>query len=653
MGDTEQKIKIESYANFSGINQKSSKYLTAENEVLNIKNLDFDTLGALSSVPGTTQFMLAGSTSAIRGIAEFTAPGNTYGYGSYTNIMIAMDQYKVSAVQGHTFNNIYSYFNTNNTNSWDTVTAGGALFGTNQWDMIRYPSVTLTFGYTTWGGVTFPAYQRVRDYTAAKQYSLPRPLGISLVNLGSSSGASTSLSQGWSGNVEFSFFFARGDGFVGPPYNFTLDMQALGTFFYKTYDFALPSLNPAGGATYSDFSINSIVMAFRSEGSSAHYISYNPGTITARIGYADFTSGFLVPEETDLIDYFGTFFYGFSNSCGADATNVSTCNQPSCIELYENQMFSGGFFNQPDLIVPSNIGEYEKSDEENWFYFRKGDGDIITCFKAYINRMVIFKTGSIGELAGQDPDNFVLSETSTNYGCISNTGACTWEQKLWFLDREGIAEYNGANTKIVSDKMEYIFRRMNVSAARNTASMVYLKDRNQIHTSIPIDGATSNNMVVIYDTLLDSWSLRDITNGTALAVLGNHGNTSQVAYYGDFSGMIYQYGTSFLTSNGNAVTYVMQSKFFNNLGNSTEKMFRRLFLDATVPSGCTYDFEVNFYKNQGESPALRTTMTLSEFQNRIDFGIAAKDLSVEFIHVGTSFLQLNGFTIVDRFLRDV
>lgn len=82
-------------------------------------------------------------------------------------------------------------------------------------------------------------------------------------------------------------------------------------------------------------------------------------------------------------------------------------------------------------------------------------------------------------------------------------------------------------------------------------------------------------------------------------------------------------------------------------------MFRRLYVDAAIPSGSTYDILVNFYTDQGTTAALSMTMTISEFQKRLDFGLPAKDMSVEFVYSEGNFLKLNGYTIEYRFQRSV
>jgi hypothetical protein len=63
-----QKLKVENYSNFGGINSKFSPHLTTPMEFMDIKNYDFQTPGSLTQRWGATQYMgqtLAGKITAL------------------------------------------------------------------------------------------------------------------------------------------------------------------------------------------------------------------------------------------------------------------------------------------------------------------------------------------------------------------------------------------------------------------------------------------------------------------------------------------------------------------------------------------------------------------------------------------------------------
>ena len=66
-----QKRRTTNYQLYGGINQKSSKYTVQENQVDDLRNMDFNIPNALSKRPGYTQMVTAGTTGAITNLFEF------------------------------------------------------------------------------------------------------------------------------------------------------------------------------------------------------------------------------------------------------------------------------------------------------------------------------------------------------------------------------------------------------------------------------------------------------------------------------------------------------------------------------------------------------------------------------------------------------
>jgi hypothetical protein len=187
--------------------------------------------------------------------------------------------------------------------------------------------------------------------------------------------------------------------------------------------------------------------------------------------------------------------------------------------------------------------------------------------------------------------------------------------------------------------------------------MIHVKMRNEVWTLIPIDGSEYNNLIVIYDYIAKAWYTADCPRGgiTCSNVL-SLSDDKPVPFYGTTGGLVGSWGSSFIGDNGSGVTYVIKSRFFSDMGNTTTKMFRRLFLDAFVPSGSTQTFYCNFYSDHQDTPYYSTTMVISAnpVQQRIEFGVPGKAMSVEMFYLGEAGpLQLSGFGIAYRYQRDV
>jgi hypothetical protein len=638
----EEKEKLEEYQATGGIDLKSSRYVTPDNSFLKISNLDFRTIGALSTTPGTTQYQVPGSTAPITGIVDYWSLGYTAGLRSQTYAIVATTDYGAYNVTGLTYSRIFTgtFIGSTGPVAPYVFSRNQYLFGTNGYDFFTYGV----------GG------------TQALQYGLPKPGYLNAPGL---------VLAGASGQTEAIFFYqayVRNDGLIGPVVGFTLPQGSL------RYNLTMGNILPAYGETLGSFGISGIQLWVQYGSNAPLGLS---GLLAPGAGYSlvagstgnsfvNFNYNFpFDPEE-----YFGTFYYGLQEKADNGAFGIQDAgygaaspyyaapvlplafpNAPSTIEFYFNQLVVGGFVQAPDTVWFSNVGQLEKHDFTNSFDVGAGDGDIVTCIKSYLTNLVIFKTGSVYLAQGVDlQDDVTVSVITNNYGCISPRGACVWNQNLWFLDSNGIASFNGANTEVISKKVDEYFQRMNVVAAKTQAIMLHVKERNEVWCAIPIDGADYNNLLVIYDYQSGGWRTRTLDKATSINNL-TQGVNKQYTYQGSYSGILSIYGPSFVRDLGTAFTSTLQTRFHAPLGHSVECQWRRLYLDCTIPEGTTQVYGINFYRNQGNSPVLSTTMVLSDFQNRLEIGIPGRSLSFELIYNGGDFLQFNGYTLEYRLQR--
>jgi len=109
-----------------------------------------------------------------------------------------------------------------------------------------------------------------------------------------------------------------------------------------------------------------------------------------------------------------------------------------------------------------------------------------------------------------------------------------------------------------------------------------------------------------------------------------------------------------------------KTRYMHDLGQSIQKQFRRVYLNAdpvygvTSSAGVTSTYNVtfpmpmNFYQDYGPSIVLSISFALGAFQDRNDFGISAKALAFEiFALPNSSPLKIHGFTIEQRMQRNV
>ena len=326
---------------------------------------------------------------------------------------------------------------------------------------------------------------------------------------------------------------------------------------------------------------------------------------------------------------------------------------PQYLAVYDNRLFSAGYSSTPSTVWFSDVKEPEGYLPTNNFEVRTNDSDYITALSAYQTRLYIFKRNSFHVLGGDNPNNFFVQEISNQYGCLNNRSVVVFENLLYFLDRKGVVEYTGSNISFSSLKIQPIFDRMNYAAALITACGVHDKLRNQVLFAIPIDGATSNNLTVAYDYVAKAWTYHTGYNPSIFAEIQGRNDTKRV-FSGNFDGTVNFYSASFLSDNGNGITLSFKTRYLHDLGDSVQKQFRRLYVNADN-LGSTLLSKVNIMQDYGTSIVLGTTLIQGAFQERIDFGISAKSLAFEMITVNTtnSPLKIHGFTIESRVQRKV
>ena len=379
-------------------------------------------------------------------------------------------------------------------------------------------------------------------------------------------------------------------------------------------------------------------------------------TLTGLTLPAGFGISALVFYRTDvngsILSRFATsgFTTSFTDTGAAPLTSdilppyVSFSLAPRVLSLFNNALFMSGFSGALSTLFFSDVGEPQGVRPEYFFEVRTNDGDRVVGHIPYLGSLTVFKERSFHRVTGNNPSNYGLAEISDQYGCVSSRAAVVWNDLLWFLDRKGICQFNGAGVDIVSFKVEPIFLRMNLDAARDNATAVHDRLNNQVKFSFPVDGSTKNNMTVVYDYLTQAWTT-ELGYEPSVAFMARGSEPKSTVFYGGYSGTIHNFNPALRGDNGRGMTTVAKTRFLADMGNSVMKQFRRLFTD-TVEVGVSSVIGVNFFQDYGASIVLTRQTVQSSFQTRIDFGIQAKALSVEFSHFSdTEDMQLNGYTV--------
>lgn len=677
-----QKVKAERYSNFGGLNTKVSKYQTDQQQTIRLINYDFSTPGALTKRPGFAYFGGASYGGFVTELYQFQKISGA----SYTVVFGQSGAFLSGNTTTQLYPNIYpgasgvfGYTLTYTSTVGQTYvpslqTMNDMLYvaGPQYWvswdtnQLVNVPAANnAPYAYPVQPDVIAPLYVTFMSYGGAGafftasmsyRYYMAAVKGISRVVYGGTPFTNPYLvidkrvrAPTWSGMIdqgatytEIGFFDTNlTDAIAAGASYLLIYRQILGITGGQYQQDAVPlstaifqfplSAYAAGASLFRDMGNNAWV----------NNVTYAP------LGQ---TAAALYPQHPYI-----SFNQSWSNwgNANVDGGAFLEKSNPSIIETYNNMMIMGGFPSVPSKIYWSQLGTPEYVDAENFAEIRTNDGDVISNITAYGTECIIGKRNTFHSFTGTDPDSISITLKSDQYGIIAKRAACTWENLFWFLDRKGIVEYNGANFQVVSTAVEDIFKRMNYAWAQEIAILSHQKTRNEIWCCIPVDGATYNNLVVVYDYVSKGWSTFEGVNASALIATAL---TLPFPYpvIGASGGRMAQMGQSNFADFGGRYTTLVRFPFVTNYGWSTDQVFRRLFVDTDPLIGNDRAFQINLYGNMLNTASYSVATTFgATYQFRIDYGLYGKSISVEIAEASTFPLKLNGYTVVSRFQRDV
>ena len=632
-------LKSESYSLLGGMNSKASPYNNGPMEFRELTNYQFTQPGAIDKRYGTTLYASGISMLPVTGLYEY----NKINGSSYL-MKGESDRMYTASPTGQTL--IYSYGSTEAMGLFDFSTFVDTLFFT------AVPEGLLT-----------PPIAGMRKFNGSSAYLFGLPPGAVIgptagwfFNATATAGGSLT-SAGVTTIFKVGYGYLNNIGYYGP----------ISTTATDASDLVSVTIN---GTTE-----NSITFSGMSDPSTAYgatsiviYRSLENQTVAFAATFSPLGASTFVLSQPGLgiipanFDSFGRD--DFPSGLGTKLP-FSDIFFPRFTELYNNQLFLAGIlineaFTGLDLnayasnFFFSEIGIPESIPPENTLELRTNDGDVISGMKAYNGGLVVSKYKSLHVLSGTDPTTFLLQQITDQYGCLSNRAMVGFNNTLWMLDSKGIVEYNGANTKIISSKMDPVFARMNISAARDQAFGIFYKEINQVWFGFPVDGSTKNNMIVVYDILVGAWTKYEGLDLNSVTIAEGTLDKPHVVW-GGYSGAILNFGASYSSDYGTSgIVTLFQTPFYAPTGQTVERQFRRFYLNVDPVLGSSTPIRMAFYPDFGATAGHTTVIYQAPFQTRVDFGVPAKSLSAVGTFVSATFsIKVNGYTFESRYQRNV
>jgi hypothetical protein len=210
---------------------------------------------------------------------------------------------------------------------------------------------------------------------------------------------------------------------------------------------------------------------------------------------------------------------------------------PNCSQLiyYGNRLIAQGKYHtgsiaarDRDSVSVSNYLDYEHWDILDVFTFNNGGNDQVTAIAPWtLNEFVVFMRNSIFYVntgvgryatgAALSTDSFIKTLV-TDIGCIAKRSVVQADGGVIFLSDNGVYIMNptqvGSNESMrlltnaqpLSAPIDDVIQRINRNYAYRAVGVYW---GNRYYLAVPVDGATTNNAILVYNFILKAWESVD------------------------------------------------------------------------------------------------------------------------------------------------
>lgn len=307
------------------------------------------------------------------------------------------------------------------------------------------------------------------------------------------------------------------------------------SFTSGSYTFQVSGIttDPAVGDTYTNSGNTYTITYVRLSGSAGAHAGQIVATSTA----APATSGNLVRTGgagDNPIAY---------SSFGANVA-ITTAKDVCQFQNYlfmANVTFNGTV--EKSRIVWCNIKDDLTWLATSFIDIARNDGQQIMRVQALGDRLVIFKERSIYNLffTGDADIPFTVQESDSNVGCVAQHSVQEVENGLVFLSFDGFYYYDANNSYKISLQIQTTLLSYNATRFNQARSMVQ-KNKNRYFCSMPSQGQTNNDTVVVWDWQLNAFSLYGGITANSMQTI-YVGAIDERIYFGDYSGFVYRMDT--------------------------------------------------------------------------------------------------------------
>ena len=361
----------------------------------------------------------------------------------------------------------------------------------------------------------------------------------------------------------------------------------------NSYTFTVYSIttNPAVGDTYTNNGTTYTVTYVNTSGSS--------GSIAGTI----ITTGSGAPST------FGTLtrVSGSGDSTISFSLEVLNANITSAkyIAQWNNYLFlanvninSGTYL--PTRIYWCNVRDFTTWSATSWIEISMQDGQPITGMYPLADRLVVFKERSIYNLffTGDAALPFVyLISNSPTVGCMAPYSIQEVENGLVFLSYDGFYYYDSNNSYKMSLQIQNTISGLNLTRLSQAKSLKQ-RNKNRYMCAVPSAFSNYNDTVIVWDWILNAFSVYEGIYASAMRTCFIGGNTEQI-YHSCYEGFTYQMDTG-VDDYPNGVQTPISAYYWTNWKAFGDAMMQKASPNVTIyyesnnailTFGYSYDFD--------------------------------------------------------------
>lgn len=301
-------------------------------------------------------------------------------------------------------------------------------------------------------------------------------------------------------------------------------------------------------------------------------------------------------------------FNGTDNSRkldGSTAADITAIPKGKYAVWFHNYMFVAGVSSVPSRLYFSNVEAPETWTAADYIDINPDDGDSITGLDVLGDELIIYKKNRVWALTGFSTAGFTITKVNNRiggHGCVAPRSVQSIGNDAFFLSFIGNQPHIRTLQRtryavnvaggIISEDIEATFNGANKSRLNQAASIF---DGRKYYLSYPTGSSTTNDGVVIYDTIHKGF-VRWTGLNASCWVISTIGGRAEI-YFGSATanGLVYKLDTS-TSDNGAAIDFQYKSRAYTcrgELGDTkadTKAKWKYLYL--TADSGNDVDLTV-------------------------------------------------------------